>query len=61
MQIVVAGLRLGYLLFLLTPCEGWSAAGRQVLPNPLLQMNRGRIALRPFFKRPWPENPDAIT
>jgi hypothetical protein len=41
MQIVVAGLRLGYLLFLLTPCEGCSAAGRQVLPNPLLQMNRG--------------------
>jgi hypothetical protein len=35
MQIVVAGLRLGYLLFLLTPCEGWSAAGRpQVLPHP---------------------------
>jgi CP family cyanate transporter-like MFS transporter len=52
MQIVAAGLRLGYLLILLTPCEGWSAAGRQVLPNPLLQMNRGRIALRPFFKRP---------
>jgi hypothetical protein len=41
MQIVVAGLRLGYLLFLLTPCEGWNAAERQVLPNPLLQYEQG--------------------
>jgi hypothetical protein len=42
MQIVAAGLRLGYLLILLTPCEGWSAAGRhQVLPNPLPSNEQG--------------------